>query len=296
MFSYVAYGLGIHSALPLPELVPMEGAADLVVRLGHVEPVPAAAAAMGRSCRATADEACLFYEQVGTFLVRGGREIIVDAAPDVEEQVLRLGILGPALAVLLHQRGLLILHASAVAVNDWAVAFLGGPGWGKSTTAAALHAQGRAVLADDVTAVHVEGDGPVVFPGFPQLKLWPDAAVSLGHELDTLVRLHPRLEKRAQRVSRGFPHAPLPLRVIYVLADGTRQEVEPVRPQEALVELVRHSYCARLLRAWGASKHFRQCANLVARVPVRRLKTPRSLTTLPALARFVEDDLAHPVC
>jgi len=34
--SYVAYGLGIHSVLPLPELVAKEVVVDVVVRLGKV--------------------------------------------------------------------------------------------------------------------------------------------------------------------------------------------------------------------------------------------------------------------
>src|SRR2546426_9378375 len=37
--------------------------------------------------------------------------------------------LGPVLAVLLHQRGRLVLHASGVALDGCAVAFLGGSGW-----------------------------------------------------------------------------------------------------------------------------------------------------------------------
>ena len=67
--------------------------------------------------------------------------------------------------------------------------------------------------------------------------------------------------------------APLLLRRIYVLAEGQANEIEPLRPQEALVELVRHSYVARLLEATGtASSHFLQCASLANRVPICRLK------------------------
>jgi hypothetical protein len=37
VYSYVAYGLGIRSALPLPELVARETVTDVAVRLGKVE-------------------------------------------------------------------------------------------------------------------------------------------------------------------------------------------------------------------------------------------------------------------
>lgn len=296
MFSYFVYGLGIRSALPLPELECSETGIDVVVRLGKVGHLPSEVTPEGTRFRVSAEEVCFFYAEVGAFLVRR-EEIVVDPAKGVEERVLRLFILGPALAALLHQRGLLVLHASAVTVNGGTVAFLGGSGWGKSTLATALYARGHSVVADDVTAVQVDGGSPTVLPGFPQLKLWPEAAAASGYIPEALPRLHPRLEKRAFCVTRRFSQSPLPLRRIYVLAEGTHQEVEPLRPQEALVELVRHSYTARLLESTGtAASHFLQCARLANRVPICRLKRPRSLAALPDLARLVEEDIARTLC
>jgi len=40
MYSYIAYGLGIRSALPLPELTVGEAAQDVVLRLGKVDRLP----------------------------------------------------------------------------------------------------------------------------------------------------------------------------------------------------------------------------------------------------------------
>ncbi len=294
VYSYIAYGLGIHSTLPLPELVAADRVADVTIRLGRIDPSPSEQSGLGSCLRATAREVLFFWEEVGLFQVWDGREIVVDPAPGVEERILRLFILGPALGLLLHQRGLLILHASAVQVGGAAVAFLGGPGWGKSTTAAAMHTRGHAIVADDVLAIELaDVNHPVVHPGFPQLKLWPEAAATLGDAPEALPRLHPRLEKRARRDARGFPQIALLLERIYVLAEGTHQEIEPLRPAEAFVELVRHSYVARLLKATGAaSLHFDQCGVLANAVPVRRLQTPRSLALLPDLARIIERDLA----
>lgn len=296
MFSYVAYGLGIRSVLPIPELIAGETRTDVIISLGSVDRPPSEAATRGSRFHAIGGEVRLFYDKVGTFLVREGHEIVAQPLPGVEEQVLRLFILGPAFAVLLHQRGRLVLHASAVAVDSGAVVFLGGPGWGKSTMAAALYARGHGIVADDVVAVDLNGaKGPLVFPAFPQLKLWPEATVSLGDVSETLPRLHPRLEKRACAVTRRFSQAPLPLSHIYVLEEGTDHLIEPIGNQDALVELVRHSYAVRLLQPVNASLHFLQCANLANRLHVRRLKRPRSLPALPALARLVEEDLAQPV-
>lgn len=294
-FSYVAYGLGIRSVLPLPELVTGRGGADVAVRLKSGKGLGMVTPTSDPCVGATPDAAELFWPGVAAVLVREGREITIDPATGLEERTLRLFVLGPAMAVLLHQRGRLVLHGSAVAVAGRAVVFLGGPGWGKSTLAAALYARGHGILADDVTAVEADAGSPLVFPGFPQLRLWPEAAAALGDSPETFPRVHPMLEKRTRPAGRAFPEEPLPLERIYVLDKGPAHAIEPLRPQEALVELVRHSYCTRLLQAQGARRHFLQCASLANRVPVCRLTGERSLSVLPDLADLVENDLSRPI-
>jgi hypothetical protein len=60
-----------------------------------------------------------------------------------------------------------------------------------------------------------------------------------------------------------------------------------------MLELIRHSYCTRLLQRIGSEAHFAHCSNVANRVPCRRLRVKRSLAALPGLARMVEEDLAH---
>lgn len=290
-FCYVAYGLGIRSVLPLPELALEKSEVNVHVRFDAIHRLDLDNTT--KSCSAvTAEEGYLSWNEIGVFLVRRGREIIIDRLPSVRESLLRFFILGPALALLLHQRGQLVLHASAVSIDGEAVAFLGGSGWGKSTVAATLHAQGHGVVADDLVAVDRPGGAPIVYPGFPQLKLWPEAAAMLGNAPDRLPRLHPLLEKLAYPAVRGFSTNPLPLRRLYVLAEGSNAQVEALEPQAAFVELIRHTYTARVLDSTRTPLHFLQCANLAAKVPIRRLTSQRSLAALPGLATLVEKDLA----
>jgi hypothetical protein len=204
-------------------------------------------------------------------------------------------ILGAGFALLLHQRGLLVLHASAVEIGGGVVGFLGGAGWGKSTTAAALHACGHGFVCDDVLALALnDARRPIVLPTFPQLKLWPQVIASLGDDPETLPRVHSSEDKRVRRVAGRFASAPLPLACIYVLDGGNRTEIERLGSQEAFVELTRHSYAVHLLDATGATaRHFGQCAGLANRVPVCRLRRENSLASLPRLAQAVQDHLAH---
>jgi hypothetical protein len=291
--SYLAYGLGIGSTIPLPEL--MEGSlpAGVEIRYGKVERPPRLVDGYDAFCYATPEEVYLSWEGEGAYLVRGGKEIIVDLVPGAEAETVRLTLLGPALAVLLHQLGLIVLHASGVVVNGEAAIFLGDSGWGKSTLAAALYGRGYGIIADDLVAVNNAGTEAVVFPGFPQLKLWPEVLRFLGEAPELLPKAWADEEKRVFRAERRFPRQPLPLRGIYVLSQGPALGIEPLRPSDALIELVRHSCHINLMHPVKGPSYFLQCGGLVNRIPVRRLITPRSrsLETLPSMIRMLEEDL-----
>ncbi len=289
MHVYTAYNLGIHSELLLPELIANESTPDVVVRLGKLDSTAQIGTNGGSHFLGEVAE-------IGRFLVQGGCEIIVDPAPRVEESILRTLLLGPILSVLLRQRGLLVLHASSFATKDAAVAFIGESGWGKSTLAEAFHAKGYSILTDDVMGLQLGTDQPLVLPSFPQVKLWPEAAASIGHAPESLAPLHSQTQKLVHRLTRGFLQTSLPLMHIYVLdrpAENTYHEIVPLQSQAAFVELVRHSRAVSLLNAPDfVSSHFHQCASLVKNVPICRLKRKRSLAALPDLVKLVEEDLA----
>ncbi|MDQ3917412.1 MAG: hypothetical protein M3348_02970, partial [Acidobacteriota bacterium] len=292
VFSYVAYGLGINSEIALPELEAGGGSRDVIVRLDSTVAPPEIEGPV-RFAFEDAETVCIRSRMAGEFRVRRGREVVISPTAEADENLLRLFVLGPALALLLYQRGLLVLHASAAALAGGAVAFLGYSGRGKSTTAAALHARGHRLVADDVVAVENGTDGPPnVWPGFPQLKLWPEVVGSLGVEPESLRRLHHSFDKRARRVSEGFSPEPLPLKRLYVLAEADSYGAELLAPQDAVIELVRHSYGVRLLSTRPGGEHFSRCADLAKRMPVYRLHRPRKLDELATLAEFIERDAA----
>lgn len=293
MFSYRAYGLGIHSAIPLPELIVARTAADVVVRFGSVGGSHFLAPNVDSDRWVGSQGLYMCWKEAGCFLVRSGQEIIVEPVSDATEQVLRLCLLGPVLGALLHQRGMLVLHASAVVISDGVVAFLGESGEGKSTTAAALHARGYSIMADDIVALDLSAIGaPMVPPAFPRLKFSPQSAAALNYSLETLTEFHPEDHRREYRAVEGFPQMPLPLKAIYVLAEGTSLGIERLHSQEAFVELVRHSYAASLLKTVGAtSAHFHQCVDVVKFVPIYRLRRQLSVAVLPEVAQLVEEQL-----
>lgn len=142
-YRYMASGLDIRSALMLPELEAGQNGTDLDIGLGPLNHAEHVTGSLEYSYWTADCGMYLLWKNVGTPLTEGGREIILDAAPDADLTQLRRLPLGAAMRVVLRQRGLPVFHASAVEIDGNAVAFLGGKGWGKSTMAAALHARGH---------------------------------------------------------------------------------------------------------------------------------------------------------
>jgi hypothetical protein len=291
MLTYEAYGLRIRSAIPLVNQVASGEPADITIRFGHIASIPPASEALsaGETYRVTSEGVFLFWDAIGTFLVRKGREIIVDPANGIDDPTLRTVVLGPVLAVLLHDRGRLILHASAVAVDGGVAAFAGEPGQGKSALALALYAMGAQLVADDIVSIVFDGATPLVFPSSPQINVWPDTLAALSYDPTVMKKLEPEFEKRAFPATERFSTKRVPLRSVYVLHEGDEVAIEPLPAQEALIQLIRHSY-VRVHEGQSASTHLHQCAALINTIAIFRATAPHNLGALRHAAQMIVDD------
>jgi hypothetical protein len=188
---------------------------------------------------------------------------------------------GPILGFVLRLRGVVCLHASAVAVKGSAIVIVGSVGRGKSTTAAGFVKLGFPLLSDDVAALRTEGDQISILPGYPRLNLWPNAAKALHGSPDTLPRLTPAgginddWDKRYLDldVDRQFRANPLPLGAVYVLgeriAGQTAPRLEPMSSRDAFLALTEDSYVNYALDQSMRAKEFRTLGELVRMIPVR---------------------------
>lgn len=295
MTFYRAYDLKFDSELLLPEIkeVCNKEKVDVTIRCESLNTPKLESTLTNCHCKITEEEAYLAWKQVGTFLVRGGQEIIVDLIPNVEESVVRLFLLGAGLGMLLYQRGLFVLHASSIALDGHGIAFIGDKGWGKSTTAGMLHKRGHKLFADDVTALDLsKPDRPMLLPGYSQLKLWPESAEALGQKTEDLSRLHPQLEKRDFQPENSLVATAQPLKQLYLLGSGETLAIEPLSGQNALSALMQNWYCARfgpqMFDIVDQGQHFLNCTRLLKQAPIFHLKRERSLAALSDIASLVE--------
>lgn len=265
---YEVFGLRVGSQLPLPELFEARpGDADVEIRFGRI------AAYEGEKPGLTlqADGALLSIPEVGRYLIRDGREIVVEPAAGGSERNLRLYLLGSAFGAVLHQRGLLPLHANAIEIDGRAVAFMGHSGAGKSTIAAWFHDRGYRVLADDVCVVTFDGaGGPVAHAGIPRLRLWREALEASGRTADAFELSFDDQDKYNVPTAAGAG-APLELSHIYLLrkAEAGHPSIARLQGIDAVDALVANTYRGAFVTMMGAAgRHLADCLKLIHRAPV----------------------------
>jgi len=288
---YYAYiGLHVTSELPIPEWTVFEqdkpfNDTDVFIRLGCVQSQESEGSLRPATTPyITADEHRFHIPEAGDYWIRNGSEIIVTPAPDASAREVRLFLLGSAWGTVCYQRGLLVLHSSVVQIGDYAVAFCGPTGSGKSTFAAWLVARGHRLIGDDLCHFEVANERVLVHPAAPRLKLWSDALTIMNWNRHELERDHFRADKYHKNLTYLEKQSCHSLHSLYLL-DWGEPDVTRLTGLSALRGIVASAtYRGELLEPMGrVAEHWQRCAELARCVPVFRCTRPRDWSTMDAV-------------
>jgi hypothetical protein len=298
MTLYTAYGLQIDSEVPLPGLLPGSSRpADVKIRYGPVPNKLPDPIATGGYFQATHDAFLFGIQDVGRYLVVKGESITIDRFPVSHEDVLRTFLMGSAFGALMHQRRLLVMHASSIQTAHGAVLFVAPSGYGKSTLLAALVDQGYAMLSDDVTAIDMEAKPvPLAFPSFPRMRLSTEAAARIGREVASLPRVR-YTDKHVVEVEHLYAE-PLPVHAVYALGihDAPDIQIESADAVQRFAIVRNNTYRYGFLESLGLRQvHFDAAARLARSVQVHQIKRPASLFLLGELVDRLSTALGEPV-
>jgi hypothetical protein len=273
-WTYRLFGLDLRSEIDLAGLAPQVESAEPDVEIGFGQ-APEGDSPPGYS--AIPEGTLLSVSKVGRYLIREGRQILIDPAPGASERNLRLFLLGSAIGALLHQRGLLPLHANAIDLGGRAVAFSGHSGAGKSTIAAWFHDRGYSILADDVCVIGFDEAGrALAYPGIPRLRLWREALEASGRDAGAYDRSFDDIDKYDVPTGGGTSLEPLPLAAIYLLrkadeAGAGDAAIDRLTGVDAVDTLMSNTYRGGYLRTIGRTgDHLAACLKVARAVPVFR--------------------------
>lgn len=210
---------------------------------------------------------------------RSGTEVWAEWSAPLTLEDTATYLLGPVLGFIMLLRGIVCLHASAIAIGNESIALLGPAGAGKSTTAAAFAERGYSVLAEDVVTLDDRGNQFLVRPGYPCIRLWPPAVRALYGSETQLPKLTPNWDKCYLDLRERFQEGPLPLAAIYHLGerhhDARAPYVETLDRSQGLMALVANTYATKLMDKQMRAREFELLTRVVGRVSVRRI-TPHA--------------------
>jgi hypothetical protein len=303
MHAHIAHGLNIKSEINFPEL-PKISEEDtpkshqnnnpaITIKYGPVDYTSKKVLARGVFRIAshyilTKDSVFLIWNDIDICEIKPSK-IIVNPYTGIEENFLRSLILGPAIGILLHQLGRLVLHASTIKINDSGVAFMGHNGAGKSTTTISLMKNGYPLVADDISSIEFKNGIPLVYPGIPRIKLWPESFELWGENVESFL-IHSESRKMSCHVD-NFHNEIVPLKHIYVIENSEKTYLGPISPHEALIELIKNSYSANIFQNSYQKASLGEYAKMVKNVSIKQLNIERSLDKISEMVDLVERDV-----
>ena len=298
VYRYTAFGLEIDSELELPWLLPgSERSPDVAIRLGDVPHNLTNPIGKAWYFEATSDSFLFRIKDTARYLIVDGREITIDRQPGWHEDVLRTFLMGSGFGALLHQRGLLVMHAASIQTTQGAVLFAGPSGHGKSTLLAAMVDRGYAMLADDVTAIDVETTpGPLAYPAFPRTRLSAGSIDRLGLPAESLPKDWHR--DKYQVPVENFCAETLPVHAIYDLDVHQAPDirVDPVGGAQRFGIVTNNTYRYGFLETLGLRQiHFQSAARLARAVDVNRITRPESPFLIDQLVDRLQQELGEPI-
>lgn len=294
MHFYRVSGLSVGSEIALPGLIALNvdrGAPEVTIRPGAVPQSFENAGVSGPTWQIEGRRFLLRIPGIARFLLSNGNDIQFELEPGADEADIPVFILGTVFGILLHQRGQIVLHASAVRVDGKAILFCGPSGAGKSTMAAALALCGLSLVTDDVCAITVINGIPMAQPDGRQLKLWAQAIERLELTSSCGPRVRNRLEKFYVQPGAAFSEA-LPLGAIYALREARPPHAPGIeRPNvvDAALILQHHAYRPLIVERMGQKiDYFRATATIANATGIFNLTRALDFNAMPDVIGWLE--------
>ena len=213
-----------------------------------------------------------------------------------ELEDLRDFLLSFGLTLVLQLKNIPILHGSAVALQGDALAFLGFPGYGKTTLAHYFCERGYGFLADDTVIMEGTTEEIKVKPALPLTKLCEDTVGFFGLDRKNLSSANNMATKKRFLLNDAWEIATgkaCTLRALFLLQppqEGQRQVfLEPIDSRRALLELAIHTMLYRIIEKTRMRHRIPFYGELLKKCSLYRLSIPRDFTYLPQAFQKIEE-------
>lgn len=310
---YRMFDFCLESDIELPGLaVTGAGSADLSIMLRAAGLVPQAGLEWFHEWRdrdgelaicaaRRGSEYLLRFPEMADFTFQSSTKVIgVFPQPGCEPHTLNHLLLDQVIPRVLNQLGRLVLHASCIELAPGkAVAFLGNTGQGKSTLASSFWQAGFALITDDSLLLERINQGYCCTPGYPSLRLWPDAADSLVPAGQAFHSVAQYTDKKqiliGPQTNRATPVA-RQLVAFFVLKEGSRTdelcevEVTSARGADTAIEIIESMFTLDVDCQATIRRNFDLAGQVLGSdLPIFRLEYVRRFDQLPGVRERILD-------
>ncbi|MFT7553463.1 MAG: hypothetical protein ACI9BV_003798 [Rhodothermales bacterium] len=298
--TYFAHGMTIASEIEIPEFGTSQGEADLDVSIAGVPECIPDCRRRGVRFQAAPGHYLLTIDGVASYEVLGGHTVRIQPAAGSSESDIRVFLHSSVMGAVVHQRGLLPLHASSVEMFGRAVLIAGASRSGKSTLAMALNKKGFPIISEDLTVLRATPAGTVLaFPGTLRFKLTPRSVGLLSIPENELRPGRQGTGKFFVSPSGIASKADLEVSRIYWLTPSVREStgLRPLTGVEKFSAVMTNTFRHKFVDAFGTSvDHFQHCSSVTRAVPVARLCRNVNDHDLDGLAELIKASENHHAC
>ncbi len=226
--------------------------------------------------------------------------VVIERASDtVPFELVRNWLFGSVMAYILHYHDYLVLHGSAIQIQDKAILLSGVSGAGKSTLARAFIRRGDTFITDDIIVMKRDDKGQYgLVRGPSSMKLWDDAMAYFEHDAS---KAEPTYDTRNKFVvslsgeeTKAAAKTCVPV-AFYELGWAGEQETPSIQSYtgtRALQTLMQNAYRPFMLELLGKMPaFFKACHELSQSICVNKLERARELSRLDDVVACIEQDI-----
>jgi energy-coupling factor transporter ATP-binding protein EcfA2 len=235
----------------------------------------------------------LQFPELADFCISANiKEISCYPLLEVPQESIRHLLLDQVLPRCLAYQGKVMLHASAVRLEEGVILFIGDSGAGKSTLAGNFHQAGIPIISDDCVWVKESQTGIVAVPSYGGLRLWDDSLAALfAGEKNIHPMAHYSAKKRVSLNGSDIHECRKGVQILAMIMlsppDNTSVPdviLDWLPLREAFITLMKQSFQLNVMDRDRIKRHSSAIGSIVSSLPAYRLSMPRDYALLP-LAR-----------
>jgi hypothetical protein len=217
------------------------------------------------------------------------RHITCYPAPGTTLETIRHFLLDQVMPRCMAYHGEIILHASAVSIENCAIIFLGDSGTGKSTLAGNFHQSGQPIISDDCLLIKDDETGLKAVSTYNGLRLWDDSLEMLfpaGSKIDSMAQYSAKKRVLLDTKDPYISQNSFPVAAMFVLSPpengpGEKIVLERLSSRDEFIAMMKQSFHLDVFDMMRIERYMQALGRIVPKLPAFQLTICHDYDLLP---------------